>query len=178
MGEPNAAPEGLHSKGIALLGRILLFSGLWWVLTEDYPGSWTFGLPVAVLAALTSLAFRSPPGYRWRLAGALPFIPYFIRQSWRGGLDVAGRAFHPRLPLAPGLLDFALRLPPGPARIFFADTMSLLPGTCSVELDPQGRLRIHALDTTSLKEADLRQLEHLVAAMFGVTERQREDTDE
>jgi multicomponent Na+:H+ antiporter subunit E len=168
MAEPSARTERFRSKGAALFWRILLFSVLWWVLTEAYPASWNFGLPMAFLAALTSLAFRSPQGTCWSLRGVLQFLPFFLWQSWRGGLDVAGRAFHPRMPLAPGLLLLPLRLPSGPARVFLADTLSLLPGTCSVDLDQHGHLRIHALDAALVREDDLRQLEGLVAALFDV----------
>jgi multicomponent Na+:H+ antiporter subunit E len=168
MTEPSARAVRFRSKGAALLGRTLLFSGLWWVLVEDYPGSWWFGLPMALLAALTSIAFRRPQEKHWSLPGFLQFLPFFLWQSLRGGIDVAGRAFHPRLPLAPGFLELMLHLPPGPARVFLADTLSLLPGTCSVDLDQRGNLRIHALDTASFKEADVRQVEARVAALFGI----------
>jgi multicomponent Na+:H+ antiporter subunit E len=179
MAEPAARRDGLGPKRAApLLWRTLLFLGLWWVLTEAYPGSWGFGLPMAFLAALTSLAFRRPLGSRWSLRGVLRFLPFFLWQSWRGGIDVAGRVFQPRLPLAPGLLNLPLRLPAGPARVFLADTLSLLPGTCSVDLDQQGRLRIHTLDTALFKEADLRRLEGRVAALFGITVQSEEGGDE
>lgn len=167
MTEPTARNDRRLSQLAALLGRFLLFSGLWWVLTESYPGAWGFGLPVALLAALVSFAFRRPDGWRIHLSGVLRFLPFFLWQSLRGGIDVAGRALHPRLPLAPGLLDLTLRLPPGPARVFFADTLSLLPGTCSVHLE-QAQLRIHALDAASLREAELRGVETRVAALFGI----------
>lgn len=168
MAEPSARVDRFRSRGAALLKRTLLFSGLWWVLTEAYPDSWSFGLPVAILAALVSFAFRRPESWGINLIGALHFLPFFLRQSLRGGIDVASRAFHPRLPLTPGFLDLALHLPPGPARVFLADTFSLLPGTCSVNLDQRGHLRIHALDTASVKKADLRQVEARVAALFGI----------
>jgi multicomponent Na+:H+ antiporter subunit E len=168
MAEPTTRTDRFWQETVPLLTRIVLFSGLWWVLTEDYPGSWGFGLPVAVLAALTSFAFRRPEGWGFSIIGVVRFLPFFLSQSLRGGIDVAGRAFHPRLPLTPGFLDLSVRLPPGPARVFLADTLSLLPGTCSVDLDQRGHLRIHALDTASFKEADLRQVEARVAALFGV----------
>jgi multicomponent Na+:H+ antiporter subunit E len=169
MAEPTKTTDRFRWKKLApLLTRILFFGLLWWVLTEAYPGSWGFGLPVAILAALVSLAFRQPNGWGISVAGVLRFLPFFLWQSLRGGIDVAGRAFHPRLPLTPGLLELSLRLPPGPPQVFFADTLSLLPGTCSVEISPSGLLRIHALDTTMPLERDLRRVEARVAALFGV----------
>jgi multicomponent Na+:H+ antiporter subunit E len=175
MVEPTTRIDRFPLNRVApLLTRILLFSALWWVLTEAYPGSWGFGLPVAILAALVSLSFRRPAGWGFTMTGLLRFLPFFLWQSLRGGIDVAGRAFHPRLPLNPGLLEFALRLPPGVSQVFFADTLSLLPGTCSVELGPTGLLHIHALDTSLPVERELRRVEARVASLFGVRLRSAE----
>jgi multicomponent Na+:H+ antiporter subunit E len=61
---------------------------------------------------------------------------------------------------------YPLRLPPGPARPFFAAVLSLLPGTLSIEL-LDDRVRIHALDDRLPVTETLRRLEDHVAALFG-----------
>ena len=66
-------------------------------------------------------------------------------QSVLAGIDVARRAFDPRLPLKTGFVVYPVRYPRGPARNAFASLTSLLPGTVPVRDDAQGLL-YHCLD--------------------------------
>ena len=152
----------LPAHWTAVTGRLLLFAVLWGILT----GGRTDALPVGALAVpLTTLAsIRLLPPSPWSLRGWLRFLPYFLVESLRGGVDVAARAFHPRLPLAPALLDYPLRLPPGPARVVMADAVSLLPGTLSAELDG-AVLRVHVLDHRRRPREQLAALEARIAAL-------------
>lgn len=149
---------------LALLVLAAIFSLLWWALTEGEP-AWGVGAPVILLATVAAWRLRLPGRVRLSLAGTLRFLPYFVWQSLRGGVDVARRALDPRLPLDPALLVYRLRLPPGPARVFLADVVSLLPGTLSAELAGD-RLRLHVLDRASAPAA-VRELEGRVGALFG-----------
>lgn len=83
-------------------------------------------------------------------------------------MDVAWRAFHPRMPIAPDLIEYPLRLPPGLPQVFMANTISLLPGTLSAELD-QGILQIHVLDSQKDFLAEVKMVEHNVARMFDIS---------
>jgi multicomponent Na+:H+ antiporter subunit E len=149
-----------------LLGRRLVgFSLLWWLLTSGATDSWPAGLIMVPLAVLLSLALRPPVPWQVSLLAALAFIPFFLQQSIRGGIDVAGRAFSARLPLDPALLEYPLSLPRGTARIFLLNTISLLPGTLSADL-VEDRLIVHCLDTDTLAADDLHRLEARVAALF------------
>lgn len=125
-------------RGLDLLVRAGLLGLGWWILIEGAWGGWPLALLVVGCALWVSV--RLVPAIRWRLhpMGLIRFIPFFLTQSLAGGLDVARRAFHPRLPLAPGFIDFPLSLPPGSARLFFVGTVSLLPGTLSVRLLESG----------------------------------------
>jgi multicomponent Na+:H+ antiporter subunit E len=152
-----------------LLGRRLVgFSLLWWLLTNGSADSWPAGLIMVPLALLLSLALRPPVPWRISLPAALAFIPFFLQQSIRGGIDVAGRAFSTRLPLDPALLEHPLSLPRGTARIFLLNTISLLPGTLSADL-VEDRLVVHCLDTDATAADDLRRLEDRIAALFMLT---------
>lgn len=96
----------------------------------------------------------------------LRFVPFFAYCSLKGGVDVAGRAFSPRLPLTPAMLDYSLRLPKGTARVFFANIVSLLPGTLSTDIRGD-TLMVHVLDNTSPVFEQLQRLEVAVARLFG-----------
>lgn len=147
--------------------RAGIFALLWWILTEGDWASWGVGMPVLVASTYATFLLRSPNAWRWNLVGLARFLPMFVWFSLRGGLDVAQRALHPHCPLAPELLIYPLRLPVGPARVFFANTVSLLPGTLSAELEDD-RLTVHSLDATLPILESLGYLESLVSGLFGL----------
>jgi len=126
--------------------RAVLFALLWWILTDGAMDSWLVGAPVVLFATVVSVA-RLPP-CSWSLPGIARFVPFFLWRSLYGGADVARRALHPRLPISPNLVEYRWRLPPGLARVFMANTVSLLPGTLSAELADE-YLRVHVLDESS-----------------------------
>ena len=150
----------------SLAFRTALFALLWWILTEGATNSWLVGAPVVVLAVLASEALL--PGVSWSLPGAVRFVPFFLWHSLHGGVDVARRALHPRLPISPELFDYRWRLPPGLPRVFMANTVSLLPGTLSAELDEE-YLRVHVLDQTGNFVSGLAVVEARVARLFGLS---------
>jgi multicomponent Na+:H+ antiporter subunit E len=151
--------------------RLFVLTVLWVVVSGGRAGSWTIGLPVIAVATAASMLLRSrrPESARQTVQplAALRFLGFFAWQSLRGGLDVAMRALHPRMPIAPGFLELRLRVPPGPARVLVVDVVSLLPGSLSVALDDD-RLTIHTIDTAMDIEQALRAVERHASAVFGV----------
>ena len=143
---------------------------LWWIMVEGRPGSWGVGVPVALAAALVA-ALVFPPPRRWpRPLPLLGFAAFFAVQSLRGGWDVARRALSPAMPLAPGFAEVRTSLPEGAARVLLADVISLLPGTLSVDL--RGDLiQLHGLVLGPGLEAEVRDLERRVAALYGAPDR-------
>lgn len=152
-----------------LLWRLVGFALLWGVLTGDVGGGWLAGGLAVMTAALVSLAIRPLLPWRVRLFGVLRFLPFFCRQSLFGGIDVAQRAFAPGMRLNPVLLEYPLALPPGTARIFLLNTVSLLPGTLSADLRGD-HLIVHGLDGGLPLARNLRRLEVRVADLFGLWE--------
>ena len=146
--------------------RALLFSMIWWVLTNGVMDSWLVGVSVVLIATRVSLALLPPS--TWSFVGIVRFIPFFLWRSLYGGIDVAIRALHPRLPIDPGMYDHQWRLPPGMSRVFMANTVSLLPGTLSTELDDD-YLRIHVLDHTGTFASELVMIETHAANVFGLS---------
>lgn len=145
--------------------RAVLFSLIWWILTDGAMNSWLVGVPVVLFATLVSVVLLPP--LSWSLTGIVRFAPYFLWRSLYGGIDVARRALHPRLPISPGMYDHRWRLPPGLPRVFMANTVSLLPGTLSAELDEE-HLRVHVLDQTGTFASELTIIEVRVARLFGL----------
>lgn len=168
----NTDTTAAHFLQIGLI-RGALFASIWWILTDGAIGSWLIGAPVVLAATMVSLVML--PASSWSLRRILRFVPFFLWQSIRGGIDVARIVLHPRLPVSPVLYEYSLRLPPGLARVFMVNTVNLLPGTLSVELDAE-ILRIHVLDETGNFAEEMVQLENLILGI-AQTELPKDITD-
>jgi multicomponent Na+:H+ antiporter subunit E len=149
------------------LARTALYAGLWWVLTSGDPESWIIGGPAVILAGIAAYLLSGFPHWRWRLNGVVFFLPFFLWRSFVGGIDVARRALHPKRPLVPGFVDYHMRFTHTTARVFMINTISLLPGTLSVNLTGD-KLTVHALDTDLPVLSELKTLESRVADLFGL----------
>jgi multicomponent Na+:H+ antiporter subunit E len=102
----------------------------------------------------------------WRLP---VFVPLFVWRPLVGSCDVAWRALDGRMPIDPVLYDYALRLPVGgPARVFFANCINLLPGTLTASWNDD-MLRVHVLTSDPQAMSELRKLERQIALLFGHT---------
>lgn len=145
--------------------RVLIMLVLWWVLTEGNTDMLWFGVVTAITAAIISLHAWPPKQMRWRLLPLLQFLPWFLWRSLLGGIDVACRAFAPRLRVQPKVQRYQLRLTTEPAQVFLAWTITLSPGTASVNLE-HNSLDVHLLDPCLLPEARFRSIEARVAALF------------
>jgi multicomponent Na+:H+ antiporter subunit E len=147
----------------SLARRAPVFAVVWLILTEGDAGAWWVGLPVVLVAAYASLVLM--PTVRLRPLALMRFLPLFFWRSLVGAWDVALRALRPGRPLRPGLADYEMSLHDGLARVFFANTVSLLPGTLSADI--QGStLRVHMLDDSPGARAGLQTLESAVAGLF------------
>jgi multicomponent Na+:H+ antiporter subunit E len=150
----------------AVLFRLLLFGLLWWAMSEGALHHLVPAGLVVAAAATTSLLLVPPGTWSVRLSVLPRFLPYFLLQSVLGGIDVAGRALNPRLPLSPEVVDYRLTLNRQAARIFFVWVVSLLPGTAGISLDGD-IARIHVLDARQPQRERLRILEGRIRELFG-----------
>lgn len=154
----------------ATQGFFVLFS-LW--LVFDGLAGW----PVGVLAALTGAALAawladSQP-FWWNPFRLVEFAGFFLVESFRGGIDVAWRSLHPRMPVSPRFFEHEIKLPEGQPSTLLISVISLLPGTLSAELQRDERvLIVHSL--TEGGEESVQRLERRIARLFSVPEPQRE----
>jgi len=124
------------------------------------------GFLLALLGAAVGTWLAPGESYPWRPLRLARFFAWFVYESFRGGLDVAARALHPRLPIAPCLVEHRIGLPPGAPRTLMLSVLSLLPGTLSADLESDGRLTVHALSPEAL--AGVFELEQRVASLFSL----------
>jgi multicomponent Na+:H+ antiporter subunit E len=131
----------------AVLVRALLYFGIWIVVDQSAkPANLVIGVLASAAATWVSMRLLPPAGGRVRLAVLLALLPRFLWQSLVAGVDVARRAFSPRLPLAPGFVDYPVRLPRGSARNAFELISSLMPGSVPTA-ETEATIEYHCLDT-------------------------------
>ena len=142
-----------------------LLAGLWWLLTNGAMQSWLVGLPFIACAVWTHRLLSKAQEPRISPIGLLLFVPYFLWESLRGGTDVALRTLAPRLRIQPDFRRYRTGLKTLTARTFFANCVSLLPGTLAADLQDEW-LEVHVLNTGSDFHRELTRLENVVARLF------------
>jgi multicomponent Na+:H+ antiporter subunit E len=131
----------------ALAVRALLYFALWVIVDQSAkPANLVVGVLASAAATWASLKLLPPANGRVRLDRMLLLLPRFLFQSLVAGLDVARRAFAPRLDLQPGFVEYPTQLPPGSARSAFELIASLMPGSVASG-ETSGTIRFHCLDT-------------------------------
>lgn len=156
----------ITTNGFSIVLRLATFLLIWWVLTDGMASSLWFGVPAILLALISSIVLIPPLNLIWY--ECVRFIPFFLKNSLIGGIDVAWRAFHPRLPIAPDLIEYSLKLPAGFSQVFMANTVNLLPGTLSAALE-NNILKVHVLDSQKDFLCELKAVEQHVAQIFGLS---------
>jgi multicomponent Na+:H+ antiporter subunit E len=149
--------------------RLVVLGALWLLLTGGDTGNLWLGAPFVAGGALLGGLLDAPGSRRPRLAAVLRFVPYFVSRSLAGGVDVSRRAMAPSMPVELDLISYETRLRSQSARVVFASTISLLPGTLSARLDG-GKLQIHVVSGAESARRDLERLEYQVGRLFGEEE--------
>jgi multicomponent Na+:H+ antiporter subunit E len=141
------------------------YLAFWVVLMGTAPSDIGAGVVTAALAAWVSLRLIPPVPGRVRLTALARLAVRFAWQSVIAGWDVACRALDPKLPLAPGFVEYPCAFAPGLLRNAFAALTSLMPGT--VPLADDGRLlRYHCLDVNQTVAESLGKEEARVARIL------------
>ena len=78
------------------------------------------------------------------------YIPVFLWECFKANLDGAYRVIHPSLPINPGIVKVRTVLKSETALTFLANTITLNPGTMTVDIDKErGFLYVHWIDVKS-----------------------------
>ncbi|OGW74758.1 MAG: hypothetical protein A2Z72_07960 [Omnitrophica bacterium RBG_13_46_9] len=92
------------------------------------------------------------------------YIPVFLWECFKANIDVAYRVIHPRLPINPGIVKVKTSLKADTALTFLANSITLTPGTLSVDIDREkGILYVHWID---VKVKDIESATKLIVERF------------
>ncbi|MFH1046218.1 MAG: Na+/H+ antiporter subunit E [Candidatus Omnitrophota bacterium] len=104
--------------------------------------------------------FKSVNRYLWFLY----YVPLFIWECIKANIDVAYRVTHPDLPINPGIVKVKTTLKSDTGLTFLANSITLTPGTMTVDIDPEkGVLYIHWID---VREKDTQKASELIVGVF------------
>jgi multicomponent Na+:H+ antiporter subunit E len=104
--------------------------------------------------------FKHPSRYLWFLY----FVPIFIWECLKANFDVAYRVAHPDLPINPGIVKVKTTLTSDTGLTFLANSITLTPGTMSVDIDREnGFLYIHWID---VKDKDVEKATEIIVQTF------------
>lgn len=102
----------------------------------------------------------------------LLYIPLFIAYCVWANLDVAYRVLHPGLPINPGIVKVKTNLSTLTGRVALANSITLTPGTLTVELTDDGYLYVHwinvqAVDVEEATKKVVGRFEPILKEVFG-----------
>lgn len=112
--------------------------------------------------------FKSMNRYLWFLY----YFPLFIWECIKANIDVAWRVIHPLRPINPGIVKVKTTLKSDTGLTFLANTITLTPGTMSVDIDQEnGFLYIHWInvkdkDTQKATEIIVKKFENILKRIF------------
>jgi multicomponent Na+:H+ antiporter subunit E len=152
---------------LVIVTTTAILASLWWIIVQGRADAWLIGLPAVAVASWASIRLRCNVKPGLSLGGLAAFITLFLRESVRGGIDVARRTLGPGLRIEPGFHRYRLHISHPAARVLLINCIGLLPGTLAADLDAD-HADLHLLDTSVNPDSQLLQLEQAVARMFGL----------
>ena len=103
--------------------------------------------------------FISPTRIFW----ALVYIPVFFYYVILANFDVVYRVVHPKMPIKPGIIKIKTNLKTKSGITALANSITLTPGTLTVDLTDDGFLYVHWIN---VKSTDVEEATKLIAGRF------------
>ncbi len=103
--------------------------------------------------------FISPIRMFWLLL----YVPVFFYYMVKANFDVVYRALHPKMPIKPGIVKIKTKLKTDSGITALANSITLTPGTLTVDLTDDGFLYIHWIN---VKSDDVEQATKFIAKRF------------
>ena len=95
-----------------------------------------------------SLWRKDTPFYFQAIICIFIFFLFFKKELIKANLDVARRVVSPSIPINPGIVEIKTNLKSGIGRLLLANSITLTPGTLTVEIKDKS-LFIHWIDVSS-----------------------------
>jgi multicomponent Na+:H+ antiporter subunit E len=151
------------SLGITLFVTWLLWSG------HYNPLILGFGVASCILVVYLSsrLGCIDREGHPIHLLPSLlTYGPWLIWAIVKANIDVAGRILRPGLPISPNLIKVKASQKTDLGRVFYANSITLTPGTVSVDVDGDNIL-VHAISIEAAADVERGDMDRRVVQFEG-----------
>jgi multicomponent Na+:H+ antiporter subunit E len=138
-----------------------------WLLLSGRREPWLLAIGLCAAAAIAWLHGRQPglPDLIIPFVPFMRYLPWLLLRIAASNVHVARLILDPRLPIAPRLIRYPTRLHSPAALTLLANSITLTPGTITVEARP-AELVVHALDEPSASDLTTGTLEQRIAWVF------------
>ncbi|MCM8820224.1 MAG: Na+/H+ antiporter subunit E [Candidatus Omnitrophica bacterium] len=155
----------IYSKVVTFIISFLIWSLLTFSLDLQHI---LVGLLVSLFVAISMGGLFAEKGVRWfqikRYFWFFVYLIAFIWECFKANIDVALRVLNPKCPINPGIVKVKTKLKTETALTILANSITLTPGTITVDLDQkEGVLYIHWID---VKSKNLEKATELIIKKF------------
>jgi multicomponent Na+:H+ antiporter subunit E len=103
---------------------------------------------------------------RIHLLRGIPLTVWLFGRMARSAVQLARIVLDPRLPPEPGIVRFRTQLSSPSARMILANSITLIPGTMTLDLQGD-ELTVHSFTPDAVQEFASAELQNRIAAVFG-----------
>jgi multicomponent Na+:H+ antiporter subunit E len=147
-------------RAAVFIVSFLIWCLLAWPYSAEAGGlDWQIIVVGLVAAAVVALIFRdalarrpvlmlNPVRWFW----ALCYIPVFTYYCMKANLQVAYLVLHPAMPIKPGIVKVHTKLKSDTAIAALANSITLTPGTLTVDVGPDRELYVHWISVAATDE--------------------------
>jgi multicomponent Na+:H+ antiporter subunit E len=151
-----------------LLGAVLVLFGFWLLLSGHYvPFLTVAGLACAVAVVLFArrMDMLDHEGHPLHLAprALLVYWPWLLKEIVKSSWTVSKIILHPRLPISPTMVGVRPSQRTDVGRVIFANSITLTPGTISLEVG-RDEILVHALTAAGAKDLAGGEMDRRVTA--------------
>lgn len=165
----------MKSRVVLFVVAFLLWMALTWAVDWQHL---FVGVLVALLVSFITgdmfiqkpqlLMLRSSRRYLWLLY----YFPLLAWECLKANLDVAYRVGHPDIPISPGIVKVKTNLKSDTGLTFLANSITLTPGTLSVDVDRENGvlyihwIRVRGKDIEAWTKSIVHRFERILSKIF------------
>ena len=124
-------------------------------------------LVIGSTARVSAVRWLEPRRYFWAFTYLLVLTAYVVKANF----EVAYFVIHPAMPIRPGIVRVKTGLRRSVSQTVLCNSITLTPGTLTVDIEENGEMLVHWINISSLDEAEatrriLGRFEWFVAKIF------------
>lgn len=161
---------------MARIAYFIVTFGFWLLLTLSL--GWQHLVTGVVVCGLTAIVFGKisisrprklfqPQRYFWMIV----YVVFLLWECLKANFDVAYRVLHPAMPIRPGIVKVRTSLKTDVARTCLANSITMTPGTLTVDMNEDGELYIHWINVKDdnvgrAREMIVKRFERILKRVF------------